>query len=82
MEETFVDSFSGQYSILWSAIGPKMDRERNTGQEYLRGKQKRISGYGIITMYVLDQGLSWDEVEKPFGQRFAGRNLRSLQVRW
>lgn len=31
---------------------------------------------------LMDQGLSWDEVEKSFGQRFAGRELRSLQMRW
>lgn len=31
---------------------------------------------------LMDQGLSWDEVGKSFGQRFAGRDLRSLQMRW
>lgn len=31
---------------------------------------------------LMDQGLSWYEVKKSFGHRFAGRDLRSLQMRW
>lgn len=31
---------------------------------------------------LVEQGLPWNEVEKAFCQRFPGRNLRSLQMRW